>query len=342
MTSRVYCTCFDRNYLSRGLALYRSLQRHSPGTRLWVLCLDPVSYEVLAKLALPDLVPVKLDDFEVADPAVAATRSTRSLIEYYFTCSPAWLLYVLEHEVACEWATYLDSDLFFFNSPDVIFDELQGAAFAIIPHRYPPKLGRLRKFGIYNVGWVGARNDTDGLASLRWWRNSCVEWCYDYVDGERFADQGYLQKIPLQFPSVKSIDNVGANLAPWNIENYRIEFRQSGLMIDAVCPLIFFHFQGLKKGMGFFIFNSHRQYRAPFSRVVRQHIYKPYVDELLAIEATVGHMTDVTATKSLPRSKVINLQHYAKGLARKARDWLFRIADIVAGRAFLVFRGRAY
>jgi len=342
MKNRVYCTCFDRNYLSRGLALYHSLQRHSRGARLWVLCLDPASYQVLVALALPDLVPVRLSDFELADTEVAATRSTRSLIEYYFTCSPAWLLYVMEREGGCEWATYLDGDLFFFDSPDVIFSELQDAAFAIVPHRYPAKLERLRRFGIYNVGWVGARNDPDGLAPLRWWRKQCIEWCYDYVDGERFADQGYLQKIPAQFSRVKSIENVGANLAPWNIENYRIEFRDSAVLIDAACPLIFFHFQGLKKRMGFFIFNSHRQYSAPFSKVVREHIYKPYVDELLAIEVTVGRIVDVTETKSLQRSKVVNVRHYIEGLARNSRDWLFRILDVAAGRAFLVFRGRAY
>lgn len=40
MADRVYCTYFDHNYLSRGVALHRSLQRHAPGARLWVCCED--------------------------------------------------------------------------------------------------------------------------------------------------------------------------------------------------------------------------------------------------------------------------------------------------------------
>jgi len=342
MKNRVYCTCFDRNYLSRGLALYHSLQRHSRGARLWVLCLDEASYQVLLTLALPDLVPVRLSDFELADPEVAATRPTRSLIEYYFTRSAALLLYVIEREADCEWATYLDGDLYFFDSPDVIFGELQEAAFAVVPHRFSPKMQRLYKFGIYNVGWVGVRNDPDGLAPLKWWRQQCVEWCYDYVDGERFADQGYLQRIPTLFSRVRAIENIGVNLAPWNIENYQIEIRETTILIDATCPLVFFHFQGLKKRMGFFIFNNHRQYSAPFSRAVRQYIYKPYVEELVAIETTVGRISDAPATKSLPRQKVVNVRQYVEDLARNLRLWLFRLLDVVVGRAFFVFRGRTY
>ena len=120
--------------------------------------------------------------------------------------------------------TYLDGDLFFFASPETIYAELQDAAVAIIPHRYAARIGRLRKFGTYNVGWVGARNDSDGTAVIKWWREKCIEWCHDIVDGDRFADQGYLDSFPRLFSRVRIIDNIGANLAPWNIGNYRIDF----------------------------------------------------------------------------------------------------------------------
>src|SRR5882757_9721297 len=142
MNDRVYCTYFDHNYLSRGLALYHSLQRHAPGARLWVLCLSEECHRILVSLDLPDIVPVRLDDFELADPEVAATRSKRSIVEYYFTCTPAWILYVGEREPDAEWVTYLDSDLYFFASPEAIYTELGNAAVAIVPHRYAPNLAK--------------------------------------------------------------------------------------------------------------------------------------------------------------------------------------------------------
>ncbi len=196
MAKRVYCTYFDHNYLSRGLALYQSLQRHAPGSRLWVLCLSDACYRALVALDLANLVPRRLADFEAADPEVAATRPDRSLIEYYFTCSPAWKLYVLNNEPDAEWVTYLDSDLFFFASPEPIYAELKDAAFGIIPHHFTKRLASMRRFGIYNVGWVSVRHCDQGIAALRWWRERCIEWCHDFVDGDRFADQRYLDRLP--------------------------------------------------------------------------------------------------------------------------------------------------
>jgi hypothetical protein len=342
MAGRVYCTYFDHNYLSRGLALYHSLQRHAPGSRLWVLCLSEECHRTLAALNLPDLVPVRLADFEAADPEVAATRCHRSTVEYYFTCTAAWMLFVLARETSAEWLTYLDGDLFFFDSPGIIYEELRDAAVAIIPHRYTAKLARLRKFGTYNVGWVGARNDPDGIAVIGWWRERCIEWCHDYVDGDRFADQGYLDSFVRLFPRVKIIENPGANLAPWNIGNYRIDFRDGRVVIDQVRPLIFFHFQGLRKGLRWFVFNSHRSYRAPFSRAVRDHIYKPYVDELIGIEKTVDPILPISAARPYRRSAAVDIGQYLKSKARNTGARIFQLLDIVSGRAFLVFRGRAY
>jgi hypothetical protein len=342
MANRVYCTYFDHNYLSRGLALYHSLQRHAPGARLWVLCLSAPCYQALAKLDLPNLIPRSLAEFEAQDAEVAATRSTRSTIEYYFTCTPAWMLFVLSNEPAAEWVTYLDGDLCFFSTPEPIYSELQDAAVAIIPHRYTTGIGRLRKFGTYNVGWVGARNDPEGIAVIEWWRERCIEWCYDYVDGDRFADQGYLDSFSSRSTRVKVIENVGANLAPWNVGNYRIDFRDNRVMIDAIYPLIFFHFQGLKKGLGWFIFNSHRYYHAPFSRDMRNHVYKPYIDELLAIERAIDPVLQVFDAKPHRRSAIVDIKQRFLSKVRNLGTRVFQLLDIVTGRAFLVFRGTAY
>jgi hypothetical protein len=114
------------------------------------------------------------------------------------------------------------------------------------------------------------------------------------------------------------------------------------VLIDVVQPLVFFHFQGLRKGLRWFIFNSHRSYRAPFSRTTRDHIYKPYVDELLAIEKSIEPVLQGPQPRPHARSSVLGVGQYLKSKARSARIRLFQLLDIITGRAFFVFRGRTY
>jgi hypothetical protein len=334
MAERVYCTYFDHNYLPRGLALYHSLQRHAPGARLWVLCLSDACHQALTTLALPALVPVRLPDFEAADPEVAATRPLRSLIEYYFTCSPAWKRYVLSQEPQAEWVTYLDSDLFFFASPEPIYAEMKGASFGIIPHHFTRRLARHQRFGIYNVGWVSVANTDEGRAALNWWRERCIEWCHDYVDeaNQRFADQRYLDRLPDLFPKVHVIQHLGANLAPWNFAERQLAWRDGAVRIDGRYDLLFFHFHGVKRA-GRYYFNSHRTFSAPFPRLMRRHVYEPYVTELAAAEAEVAKLLGHDKSESVRKLTVRNRADQMLNVLRRTRATAFRGIDVITGRA---------
>lgn len=335
MANRVYCTYFDHNYLPRGLALYHSLQRHAPGAELWVLCLSEACHQALTALDLPGLVPVRLADFEAANPDVAATRSSRSLIEYYFTCSPAWMLFVLNSKPDAEWVTYLDSDLFFFASPDPIYVEMKDAAFGIIPHRFSQGLEYYRRYGLYNVGWVSVRRRDDGIAALRWWRERCVEWCYDRVEDDRFADQRYLDRMPEMFSGVHVISHLGANLAPWNLADCRLEWNNGGIQIERRYQLVFFHFYGIKRSGGYY-FTGHRLYHAPFSGLMKDGLYKPYVAALAEAERLSAPHLQGAQIETIRRPVEANLGERLSNMLRKIRTIAYRGLDIVTGRAIAV------
>ena len=242
---RYYCTYFDRNYLLRGLALYRSLKQHGEPFVLWVLCFDDWSFDVLSKLAQHDLRPVALSDFERGDDKLLAAKLTRAKVEYYFTCSPSLPLYLLSHHPEIDLITYLDADLFFFASPEPIFAELGDGSILISEHRYPPALSHLIIHGIYNVGLLTFRNDTKGQACLEWWRERCLEWCFDRPEEGKYADQKYLDDWTVRFEGVVVLQNKGAGLAPWNWTNYAITTGRNGFLVDGQ-PLIFFHYHSLK------------------------------------------------------------------------------------------------
>ena len=121
-------------------------------------------------------------------------RSQRSRVEFYFTSTPVLVRHCFAREAAAERMTYLDADLFFFGPASAVFAEQGDASVGIVPHRFLAHLAAQSEHGTYNVAWVSFRRDADGLACLDWWRERCLEWCYDRVEDGRFADQGYLDE----------------------------------------------------------------------------------------------------------------------------------------------------
>lgn len=280
-----FCTYFDQGYLQRGLALYASLRRHCVAFRLWILCLDEVSYDILISLALPGVELIHLADFERDDEELLHAKSTRTNLEYYFTCTPSLPLYILQNWPEVDLITYLDADLYFFADPQPLFDEIGTGSIAIIAHRFTPQMRRLAQNGIYNVGWLSFRRDTNGDACLHWWRKRCNEWCYDRYEPGRFADQKYLDDWPHRFAGVVILKHKGANLAPWNIANYQITAKGEQIRVDQD-HLIFFHFHAFQQIQSWLYSHRFYLYKTRPTEIVLRQIYVPYIHTFVAMLPT--------------------------------------------------------
>jgi len=307
MTLRHFCTYFDHRYLVQGLALYRSLAATCPEFTLWVLALDTAAELSLADAALPHLRVVPLGTLENFDPELHACRNTRSLVEYYFTCSPCLPRYLLQHEPSIQAITYLDSDLFFYSSPEPLFDELDGSSVGIVPHRFSPRAAQSHaRFGRYNVGWLSFFRNDAGLACLAWWRERCIEWCRDQPEPERYADQKYLDQFEQLFADVHVIAHPGANLAPWNVARHVIGLESNNPNVDGQ-PLVFFHFQGLRRLAGPIYDSNLGGYGAHLTPVLRERVFRPYLHALREAEA-------ITRAISAPQSNSSGIRRRAGGL----------------------------
>lgn len=285
---RYFCTYFDHNFLPKGLALYRSLRAHCPDFTLWVLCLSDEAHRLLAQLALPGVEPIALADFEAGDDALLQAKANRSLIEYYFTLTPSLPLYIFAHWPEVDLLTYLDADLYFFASPQALFDEIGTASIAIIDHRFPPHAQEQADLhGIYNVGWVSFRRDDNGLACLRRWREQTTAWCSDTTANGQYGDQKYLDDWPTSFEYVHIVQHKGANVGPWNLSTFPIRRARAGVQVGDD-PLIFFHFQSLKPVRPWLWQPRFPIYIPTVPAVVRRDIYAPYIRELLAVEAELS------------------------------------------------------
>ncbi|MBI1337174.1 MAG: glycosyl transferase [Phycisphaera sp.] len=278
---RHYCTYFDHRYLPRAMVLYESLCRHEESFVLHALCLSREAQAQLMRLAIPNLRPISLQQLERAYPALLDAKANRSAVEYYFTCTPALALYVLEHVGGVESVTYLDSDLCFFASPEPIYRELGDGSVAIIEHRYPESLRHLGVYGKYNVGLLVFKNDLTGLLCLRDWHEQCLDWCYEKIDHGRYADQGYLDSWKERYKGIVEIQNHGANAAPWNLADAVIREEDGCVAIDGD-PLIFYHFHRLKIVTPHLFDPGLHHYGVGHDPVIVQRVYAPYLAELRA------------------------------------------------------------
>jgi len=273
---RNFCTYFDRHYLAKGLALWQSLLRHTDDFHLWVLCLDEETQAVLHQLALPHLTTIALRDLEDAEPGLRAVQGERSRVEYYFTCTPLLPLYILSRQPSLDLLTYLDADLFLFADPQPLFAELESASIGIFEHRFPPTLRHMLACGRYNVGWLSFRNDGNGLACLRWWRECCLDWCYDRLEEDRYGDQKYLDIWPVRFQGVHVFQHLGGNVAPWNFATYPLRTGGGTTTIGGQ-PLLFGHFHGVRRVRPWLYQTNLSRYGVLMSRALRAGIYLPYL-----------------------------------------------------------------
>jgi hypothetical protein len=239
-----YCTLFDSNYLPRGLVLYRSLERACESFVLRAVCMDREGRALLESLSLPHLRTLDIAQVERQDPELRAARNTRSEVEYCWTCTPAICRFILRDERELASITYLDADMSFWNEPAPLFDELGEGSILLVAHRNSEAYDA--DTGTYNVGWVTFRNDASGNAALDWWRERCIEWCYDRFEPGRFGDQKYLDALPARFEGVKVTTSTAAGLAPWNENRNGVTASAGGgVQVDGV-PLIYFHHAGLR------------------------------------------------------------------------------------------------
>ncbi len=283
-----FCTYFDHRYSTRGLALYDSL-REKADIHLYILCLDSLAFQIVGDIASgrSDLTAVPLDELEKHFPELLEAKANRSLIEYYFTLSPALPLFVLERYQQVDVITYLDADLFFYDSPAMIYQELGNHSILMTEHRFTPCLRDLERYGRYNVQYQSFRRDEQGLACLKRWKEQCQLWCYDRIEGDRYADQKYLDEWPERYPDLVISRIPGVGVAPWNIAGVKLELTDTGFLVNGG-PLVFYHFHSLRNLMWHWFTTNFAAYKASVRQDNVATLYRQYVWRLDNVARNYG------------------------------------------------------
>jgi hypothetical protein len=318
----IFCTLFDKNYLPHVLVLTDSLEKHVTGFVIYCFCMDEESFLYLEENNRPGVICISHTMLEDRYPELLLSKSNRSKIEYYFTCTASICSYIFDSVSSVDLLTYLDADLCFYSSPEPIFDELKTASVGIIEHKFY-SIGKVyEKYGKFNVGWVSFRNDLSGRKCLEDWRRDCIEWCYDRLENGKFADQKYLDYWVTKYTGVYVIQHLGANLAPWNVGNYHLTFApdKKSILVEGQ-NLIFYHFAMVKQLDSLCYITNVSRFFVKLTGIVKNNIYLPYVLKLREYNARLNKTYIKKDRKDITKSNLINKIRY---LTRKIRQVVYR------------------
>lgn len=302
-----FCTLYNSNYAAKGLAMYWSLRKVCPEFMLYVFAFDDTLAEALMKMALPNMMVVTLKEFE--DEDLLRVKPTRTAGEYCWTCSSSTIYYCLTH-YDIDHCTYIDADLYFYSNPQVLIDEMGDDDVLITSHRYSEQYKSEKKAGKYCVQFMTFKNTERGMKVLKWWRERCLEWCYNRMEDGKFGDQKYLDDWTTRFEGVHELEHLGGGVAPWNMLQYTFR-KQSDKFIGtetATCKefeLVFFHYHAchcFKKGW----LREFSYVWYEWNKKNWDVLFKPYAKELISAFRTMRKLNgaiDGVATQEQPIPK---------------------------------------
>ena len=281
-----FVTLFDRNYMSRGLVLYNSLVEHCKNNfNLYVLGMDDVTAEYLKTLNNENIVVITIPEIKKMYPVLERLEKERTRGEFSWTLSSFSIQYVIR-QFNVDSCTYIDSDICFYNNPQILLDELGNKSVLITEHNYTPEYDQSSTSGKYCVQFMYFKNNEDGNKVLEYWRSKCEEWCYNRMEDGKFGDQKYLDDWESRFEGiVYNCRNIGCGVAPWNIQKYSVCYNHKSLIVEdkitkITKKLVFYHYHGLKRISE----NKWCLSNYPLSKDVKELIYKKYIKSLINVQ----------------------------------------------------------
>ncbi|HLU23562.1 MAG TPA: glycosyl transferase, partial [Bacillaceae bacterium] len=239
------------------------------------------------------LIPVS----EIENNMIAKLSEKRSLTECCWTMKAPLCEHILKHYSEIDYIIYCDADMYFFSSPKPILDEWSTYSIFLCKQRSTRMIEH--KHGIYQAGLLGFKREENSLKILKWWKEKCLEWCYDQYEDDRWGDQKYLNKIPNKFINIKVIQNIGIDAAPWNIvmvDGNDVTRKGRRILIENT-EIVCFHFGSLLM-LSEIEYDLWKLEELNFTKSILKNLYSPYIkalqqkyEELISIDNTIDYLS---------------------------------------------------
>jgi len=268
------------NYAPKARILVESMRKHAPQVRFCLALADKAREHDQELLKYFDEV-ISIEDIdEINNPSWIFKHE---IVELATAIKPFVLREILKKD-DCDAVFYFDPDMALFSDIEEMTEELFKNNILLTPHLTDPEttirgiedneLSAL-KHGVYNLGYVGVRNSSEGKRFADWWASRLKNYCRDDIPAGIFTDQRWIDLAPAFFEGVKPTRHPGYNVAPWNMTNRHIEKDIGHNYTVNKKPLVFYHFTGFDSG-------AHRDMLSIYSSnsPAAAEIFSWYVEQL--------------------------------------------------------------
>ena len=289
-TTVAFCS-LSRLYLPKARIFAESLKRFHPD---W-------EYHIIINDAWPEDEGIEIDDIDLVVPI-----RHLSIDRFH-----SWVFGMDAEELCCATRPYYFRDLMeagyervFFFDPDIevfapldpLVDMLDSYSVLLTPHMDKPAHSdaeilysemSVLAHGVYNLGFLGARNDANGRAVIDFWKHRLTRYSLKEHARGLWTDQKWFNLVPVYFDGVHVLRHQGCNVASGNISGRPVTERE-GRYFAGEDELLFFHFSGYDRGVPKRMFEVFRQ-------------FNPVLEELFALYQRKHKIASAATPISEPR-----------------------------------------
>ncbi len=233
-----------KNYIPQVKVLTKSFLEHVPNGKVHFLLIDKLDRKIEGEFRIyeVDILRNKIPQFE-------SFLFKYKIVELATAVKPFFFEYLFESGL--EKVFFFDPDIMFFNDVSFLEDILEKYSVVLTPHitkpiKYDGKLPDERiilKTGIFNLGFIGIKNNEIGRNLIQWWKERTFDFCINDIDKGFFVDQKWIDFVPIFYNQVFILKDPGFNVSYWNLQEREITKEGDYFFVNGK-PLYFFHFSG--------------------------------------------------------------------------------------------------
>ncbi|GAB2556811.1 glycosyl transferase [Spirosoma areae] len=251
------------NYLAQARTLGDSLRLTNPDYQYIIGLVDKVSDANLPAELIPAYPMIEIDQIGIPDFAAMCDRY--DITELNTAVKPFFIDYFYQNYADATEVIYFDPDIIVFQPLHKLNEALATYSLVLTPHTCSPTPDWERpneqhhlSTGIFNLGFIGLRNDATARQFVNWWKERLVYECRIDLCAGLFVDQHWVNFAPVYYDNVLIEQHLGYNMAYWNLHERYAEQTHTGewlvtnqpdhtgqpIETPVVYPLQFFHYSG--------------------------------------------------------------------------------------------------